>query len=85
MDTPGNSFKDLSGREGVQMKFTLEINCDTPAFKDPTEAGSDESAMAAELRGVLESVAHQVSEGRREGEVIDSNGAHVGRFKCEGE
>lgn len=66
------------------MKFLLEIACDTPAFKDPTEAGSDDSARAAELRGVLESVADQVSQGKTAGEVLDSNGAHVGRYQFDG-
>ena len=59
------------------MKFELNINMDTAAFRDDPD-GEGEYQPNLELENRLNRIALAVGKGNRKGKVIDSNGNHVG-------
>ena len=59
------------------MKFSLTFDCDNSAF----EYDGDDTALLNEVSRILRTVAKRVQDDDRQGNVRDSNGNTVGKFK----
>ena len=57
------------------MKFVLEIDCDNETF------GEDETSRNVEVSYILENIGKRVEDGSVFGNVRDTNGNTVGRYR----